>query len=260
MRRIIVAGNWKMNKTFQENVSFCCKLAGFASENKIDPVTSIICPPSPYLHTCREIFTRNNLYVGAQEISAHEFGAYTGEVSAPMLNSIGVEFCLVGHSERRQYHQETDSNINHKTKLLLSHGITPIVCIGEKEDERGQDKTEQVITSQLMTIFADIELTPKIDIVIAYEPVWAIGTGKTATPEMAQEVHGLIREWLTERYDKKTADSISVLYGGSIKPDNFASLLAQKDIDGGLIGGASLEIESYLELLKTGIKAAQESL
>ena len=258
MRRIVVAGNWKMFKTFQEMVSFCCKLAGYASEFEELPVTSIICPPFPYLHTSVEIFSATDVHIGSQDVSMHDFGAYTGEVSAPMLISMGIEYSLVGHSERRQYHQETDIEINLKVKILQSTGVVPIVCVGEKEQQRDEGKTDEVVTSQLETIFADIDIAADTNLIIAYEPVWAIGTGKTATPEMAQDVHKLIRDWLEIRYNKTIAERVSILYGGSIKPDNFAALLAQPDIDGGLIGGASLDIDNYLNLLQTGIKIAQE--
>jgi triosephosphate isomerase len=254
MRRIIVAGNWKMNKLSSEVSDFTNRLKEALKNLELNQVVPIISPPSLYLQQAHNDLTGTETLVAAQDVSKYDFGAYTGEISAPMLKSIGLEYSIVGHSERREYHRETDTLIGQKAQKLLDNNLIPIICIGEKENERDMGMTESVIMSQLKLVFAEIKKIDPAKIIIAYEPVWAIGTGKTATPEMAQEVHKLIRQWLSKKYTNDVAEKISILYGGSIKPSNFEELLRQKDIDGGLIGGASLKIEDYLSLLNTAIK------
>lgn len=192
--------------------------------------------------------------MGAQDVSSHKNGAYTGEVSAAQLRSLGIRYCIIGHSERRQYHAETDALIREKLLRLQENEIIPILCIGETLAQREQGSTKQVILSQLEGCFDEIEMPAGAEAVIAYEPVWAIGTGKTATASQAQEVHALIRDWLTSRFGSQTAQNIHILYGGSVKPDNIRELLAQKDIDGGLIGGAALQLDSYLAMLASALE------
>lgn len=254
MRNTIVAGNWKMNKSYSETVGFIQKLTEFLDSCNLTGVIPVICPPYVYLRDCINLSRKSKLIIAAQDVSSRVSGAYTGEVCAGMLSSIEVPYSLIGHSERREYHQETDEVIREKLIRLMDNGLIPVVCIGEKEEEREQGITSEVILKQLTTIFRDIELSDPYKIIIAYEPVWAIGTGKTATPEMAQEVHLLIRKWLIDNYATPFADNVSILYGGSIKPDNFEHLLDQPDIDGGLIGGASLRFDDYRDLLQIALK------
>jgi len=256
MRRIIVAGNWKMNKTRSEMQDFITNLVTELDSFEELLALPLICPPYVYLQESKRICGQSKLEIAAQDVSRYESGAYTGEISAPMLSSIGVSYCIIGHSERREYHNETDNEIRDKLLILRKERIVPIICVGEKLEEREKGTTSDTIISQLSEIFRDVEVNDPAEQIIAYEPVWAIGTGKTATPELAQEVHSLIREWLAERYSSDMAAGISILYGGSVKPDNFASLLQEPDIDGGLIGGASLALVDYLTLLKTGNRIA----
>ncbi|MFA5498222.1 MAG: triose-phosphate isomerase [Candidatus Cloacimonadia bacterium] len=257
MRRIIVAGNWKMNKTNQEVTDFFTQLKEEIKSLNLNNVSPIIAPPFIYLHNAQQIANDTEIKLSAQDISEHDFGAYTGEVSAPMLKSINVEYSIVGHSERREYHNEIDMQVGIKAQKLIDNGITPIICVGEKENEREMGMTESVILSQLKLIFDEMKAVDPTKIIIAYEPVWAIGTGKTATPHMAQEVHKIIRQWLAKNISNEAANQIPILYGGSVKPDNFEELLSQKDIDGGLIGGASLKIDDYMSLLNTATKISK---
>lgn len=182
----------------------------------------------------------------------HDSGAYTGEISAPMLNSMDIPYCIIGHSERRKYYHETDEMINTKLKQLHANEIVPILCIGETLVEREKDITKDVIISQLEGGLKGVSISDNV--VIAYEPVWAIGTGKTATPEQAQEIHSLIRNWLTEEYSVKVSENTSILYGGSMKPENVKELLQQSDIDGGLIGGAALDVSKFSQIVQTAME------
>ena len=250
MRKIVIAGNWKMNKGLSDTREFCKEVVSALSGMEMEAVVSIIAPAYPFLaEALRESFG-SSLLVAAQEVSLHDDGAYTGEVSATMLKSLNLPYCIIGHSERRQYHGESDANVQHKLLKLLTLGITPIVCIGETLTQRDANQTEAVVLAQLKGCLQEVQLKTGTEIIIAYEPVWAIGTGRTATPEQAQEVHALIRNWLKENYSELVAANLLVLYGGSVKPDNLVSLLACADIDGGLIGGASLKAKDYLEMLK----------
>lgn len=258
MKSLIVAGNWKMYKTRTEVTAFFNELTARLENQKLGEVTPLICPPYIYLSECASIAGQSNLKVAAQDVSMHQFGAYTGEISAPMLRSIDIGYCLIGHSERRKYHDETDDRVRVKLLKLLENDLIPIICLGEKEEERENGMTTRIITRQLESIFKDITINEPQRFIIAYEPVWAIGTGKTATPEIAQEVHSLIRGWLKSNYTQEIAEQLPILYGGSIKPDNFHELLKQPDIDGGLIGGASLKIDDYWSLLKTAIPIAEK--
>ncbi|MCL2064460.1 MAG: triose-phosphate isomerase [Candidatus Cloacimonetes bacterium] len=250
MKRFIIAGNWKMHKTKEECDNFFDCL-GILSDN----VTKIICPSFPLITIAEKKGREKNIKIGAQNVSEHAQGAFTGEVSAEIIHSIGVQYCIIGHSERRQYFNETDDLIQKKWMQLRKLNINPIICIGETLEQRENGKTIEVIKSQINQIFYDVELVNTEDLIIAYEPVWAIGTGKTATPEMAQEVHGYIRNLLCEHYWEK-ANDIPILYGGSVKSSNIKDLLIQKDINGALVGGASL-LSSEYELM---VKYASELL
>lgn len=253
MRKIIVAGNWKMNKDAGETAEFCRALRDGLAEHREAGVLPLVAPVYPFLAQAVEILKGSPAAIAAQDVSPHASGAYTGEVSAAQLASLGLTHCIVGHSERRQYHGETDMLIRDKMTLLRQHGIVPIVCVGETLAQREEGETHTVVLNQLNGCFDGLELAGGPEPVIAYEPVWAIGTGVTATSRQAQEVHLLIRAWLRKRFGIEAAERVPVLYGGSVKPDNFAELLSQPDIDGGLIGGASLKIADFLNLLDTAV-------
>lgn len=256
MRKIYIAGNWKMNKTFQEADEFLFNLGEYLEKESCDKVRAVIFPSFPYLELITDLSDTFSISSGAQNVSEFVSGAYTGEVSAEMLASMEVEYCLVGHSERRHIFSESSEMVNKKAKQLMANYVKPVVCIGETLEEREAGRTEEVILSQLAESLKDIEI--KGDLLIAYEPVWAIGTGKTATPEIAQEVHKLIRHWLEKHYGKGTAEETPILYGGSVKPSNLQQLLVEKDIDGGLTGGASLDIKSFTEMLEIAAKINKE--
>jgi triosephosphate isomerase len=247
----LIAGNWKMNGSFGDNKALLEEvLAGIKANPPACRVA--VCVPFPYFVQVQDYQDRSRdangeyqLNLGAQDVSAHERGAFTGEVSAGMLKEFGVRFCIVGHSERRQYHQETDAVVADKAKAALAHGITPIVCVGETLAQREAGKTEEVVKRQLAAVIHTNGHCIS-EIVVAYEPVWAIGTGKTATPEQAQQVHGLLKAQL--KAATPNFHRIAILYGGSMNAANAASLLAQPDIDGGLIGGASLKAADFLQI------------
>ena len=255
MRKIYIAGNWKMNKGLQETKNFLETVIPELNKLKLENVIPLIAPAYPFLEEALKASYGSCMQVSAQDVSVHSEGAYTGEVSAGMLASLGLKFCIVGHSERRQYHNETDATVNAKILKLFENHITPLVCIGETLQQREEGKTENVILSQLSGCLKNIKLVSGEEIILAYEPVWAIGTGKTATPSQAQEVHNLIRNWLKSNYSDKVAEKLSLLYGGSIKPGNLKELLDCEDIDGGLIGGASLKEEDFLEMVQIGMKS-----
>ena len=252
MRRIIIAGNWKMNKTYSESEEFLSEMANFTETKDLKNVDVVICTPALYLKLATGFAAKSKMFIGAQNVSNFDFGAYTGEISAPMLKAIECSFCIIGHSERRKYFGDTDDLVNAKLKILQQNKIIPIVCIGETLEEREAGITEDVVVNQLEGAFRNI--TVNNDVVIAYEPVWAIGTGKTATPAQAQEIHSLIRSWLIENYDHEIAENMSILYGGSVKPDNIKELLIQPDIDGGLIGGASLDMGKMKEMINIAVE------
>ncbi len=243
MSRKLIAGNWKMNGSLAANQAL---LKGLLSGLK-DPACDIaVCVPAPYLAQCQMLLSTSPVELGAQDVSQHELGAYTGEVSVAMLQDFGVRYVIVGHSERRQYHGETDAVVAAKAQRALAHGVTPIVCVGETLAEREAGKTEEVVKRQLAAV---IHLNGHCisEIVVAYEPVWAIGTGKTASPEQAQTVHAVLGAHLQAATTR--VDRIKILYGGSMNAANAASLLAQPDIDGGLIGGASLKAPDFLTII-----------
>ncbi|MCZ8252075.1 MAG: triose-phosphate isomerase [Hylemonella sp.] len=243
MSRKLIAGNWKMNGGLAANQTL---LKGILSGLK-DPACDIaVCVPAPYFAQCQALLATSPVELGAQDVSAHELGAYTGEVSVAMLKDFGVRYAIVGHSERRQYHGETDAAVAAKAQRVLANGVTPIVCVGESLAEREAGKTEEVVKRQLAAV---IHLNGHCisEIVVAYEPVWAIGTGKTATPEQAQAVHAVLRAQL--KAATPHPERVKILYGGSMNAANAAQLLAQPDIDGGLIGGASLKAPDFLTII-----------
>jgi triosephosphate isomerase (TIM) len=239
----LIAGNWKMNGNLAANQALIRAISSGANSASC---TVAICAPAPYLAQVQTLCAGSRLELGAQDVSRHSEGAYTGEVSAAMLKEFGVRFAIVGHSERRQYHGETDAIVAEKAKTALAHGITPIVCVGETSAEREAGKTEEVVKRQLAAVVhANGHCISEV--VVAYEPVWAIGTGNTATTDQAQQVHALLRAQLKAATEH--ADRVHILYGGSMNAANAASLLAQPDIDGGLVGGASLKAADFLQII-----------
>lgn len=247
MRKHIVAGNWKMNKTFEEADELINDIKDQLEGITLDRNTQvIICPPFPFLEMATDYSEESYFAVGAQNVSDQESGAYTGEVSAAMLESMELEYCIVGHSERRAYYHETDEIVARKVDQLLKHGISPIVCCGEVLEEREANRQFEVVKKQITDGLFHLTAEQFANIIIAYEPVWAIGTGKTATPEQAQEIHAFIRSLIAEKYGQAVADETSILYGGSCKPGNAKELFANPDVDGGLIGGASLKANDFI--------------
>ena len=208
----------------------------------------LVCVPAPYLAQCQQILTGSSIVLGAQDVSAQKSGAYTGEVAASMLTELGCAYVIVGHSERRAYHGETDVLVAEKAKQALTKGVRPVVCVGETLAQREAGQTALVVQTQLQAVLDALSDDELLNVVVAYEPVWAIGTGKTATPEMAQEVHAVLRAQLRAR-SEMLAEKICILYGGSMKPDNAKELLAMADVDGGLIGGAALKAEDFLAII-----------
>lgn len=244
MRKNIVAGNWKMNTTYAEGESLVKGIVEKRDVLKPD-VTLIIAPPFTHLCCLTGQLRDAGIGISAQNCADHESGAYTGEVSAAMLQSIGVEYCIIGHSERRQYYGETNPVLLEKVKLALKYTIIPIFCIGENLDEREKGKHVEVVNEQLQSVICQLPNAEFERIIIAYEPVWAIGTGKTATAAQAQEVHAHIRKILKEKFGS-AAENTPILYGGSCNPGNAPDLFSQPDIDGGLIGGASLKVNDFI--------------
>ena len=245
MRRKLIAGNWKMNGSIAANTVLLDGVRAGASGLAADLA---VCVPTPYLAQVQAALAGSAIAWGAQDLSLHAAGAYTGEVSGAMLRDFGCQFVIVGHSERRSLHGETDAIVVGKTLRALSFGLTPIVCVGEALEEREAGQTEQIVSTQLSAVLAAVDAVGKI--VVAYEPVWAIGTGKTATPEMAQQVHAQLRALLLKA-DPAAGAGVRLLYGGSMKPDNARDLLDMADIDGGLIGGAALKAEDFLAIARS---------
>jgi triosephosphate isomerase len=247
MRKKIVAGNWKMNTTLQEGVQLAKEVEALASQVNNGAVV-IVCTPYTHLSEVKKVISKVQL--GAENCADQESGAYTGEISVKMLSSVGVQYVIIGHSERRAYYHETNAILNKKVKLALASNLTPIFCIGEVLAEREAGKHFDVVKSQLSEGLFDLSEADFSKIVIAYEPVWAIGTGKTATSDQAQEIHKVIREAIAAKFGKTVADNTSILYGGSCNDKNAAELFANPDVDGGLIGGAALKAESFLGIVK----------
>ena len=247
-RKVIIAGNWKMNKTAAEGKALVTALKPLVAG--INDVEIVVCPTFTSLAAVVEAAKGSNVKVGAQNVHWAESGAFTGEISATMLKEIGVEYVIIGHSERRQFFGETDATVNSRTKAALAAGLIPLVCIGELLEEREGNRTEAVLDRQLRQGLAGMSVADMSKVVIAYEPVWAIGTGKTATPAMAQETHAFVRSVLKDMFGAAVAETVRIQYGGSMKPENAAELVAECDIDGGLIGGASLKADSFADLVK----------
>ena len=250
LRQAIIAGNWKMNKTRPEAKALIEELIPIAEKASCGV---IICVPYTNLETAVELTKGTNIKVGAENVHFKESGAYTGEISAAMLTEIGVEYVIIGHSERRQYFGETDETVNLRTKAALKAGLIPIVCVGELLWERECGITEEVVARQIKLDLWSLTAEQVKNVVIAYEPVWAIGTGLTATPEQAEEVCGFIRTQLAKLFDQATADAVTIQYGGSMNAKNAAELLAKPNIDGGLIGGASLKAEDFNVIVQAAV-------
>lgn len=253
MRKKIIAGNWKMNKTAGEGEALANAIKReLSAETKVDVV---LCPAFTAISAVSHAVSGSQIAIGAQNMHWEADGAYTGEISAAMLRDLYCRYVILGHSERRQYFGETDASVNKKTHAALAAGLKPIVCVGETLEEREADQIESVITTQINGGLAGLTSVQLKNVIIAYEPVWAIGTGKTATPEQAQDVHAMIRGLLAKLSDKATADSVRIQYGGSMKPGNAAELLSKPDIDGGLIGGAALDAQSFIDIVKAAADA-----
>lgn len=249
MRQTIVAGNWKMNATKETVNTLVLGILKGLSEVKNSKV--IVCAPFPYLSQVEALATHSQLNIGAQDLNVNASGAFTGEVSADMIKDFSVEYVVVGHSERRSLYGETDEIVADKVQVALDNGLTPLFCIGELLEERESGKTEVVVSRQINAVIAKVGIQAFQNIIIAYEPVWAIGTGVTATPQQAQDTHAFIRSLLAKN-DADIAQSTPILYGGSMNPANAVELIVCEDIDGGLIGGASLKSEDFLSICKAG--------
>ncbi|MDD5644213.1 MAG: triose-phosphate isomerase [bacterium] len=248
MRKPIIAGNWKLYKTISEAVEFVSELKGKVSG--VTDIDIVVCPPFTAVSKAADALRGSNIKVGAQDAHWEEEGAFTGEIAPSMLKEAGCSYVIIGHSERRAMFGETNQTVNKKLKAVLKTGLIPIVCVGEKLEEREKGITKDIVKNQVQGSLQGLKKEEMMNVVIAYEPVWAIGTGKTATPEQAQEVHAYIRELLSDLFDAELSAAVRIQYGGSIKPDNIKSLMSKKDIDGGLVGGASLKVESFEKLVK----------
>lgn len=247
MRTPIIAGNWKMNKNPKETAAFVAGLKGKLPDPS--KVEAVIGAPAVDLQTLLDGAAGTDLHVASENNYFEDAGAFTGETSPKVLAEMGVNYGIIGHSERRGYFHETDEDINKKAKALIANGLTPIICCGETLETRKANKFGEWVSGQIKAALKDLTADQVASLVIAYEPIWAIGTGETATPEQAQEVCHLIRETVADLYDQTTAENVRIQYGGSMKPANVKELMAQPDIDGGLIGGASLQPDSFIELL-----------
>ena len=257
MRKYLMAGNWKMNKTMSEAIVLTQQLCN-QYNRKWDNVDIVVCPPSIDIKSVYTVidFDKTKIAVGAQNVHWEESGAFTGEISIPMIKEAGCEFCIVGHSERREMFNETDTSVNLKVKALIEADIAPIVCVGESLSMRDSGDYIGFIVAQVRAALAGLDEADMKKVVIAYEPIWAIGTGRTATPEQAEEVCAAIRATIADMFDKGVADACRVLYGGSMNVGNVESLLAQPNIDGGLIGGAALQSDSFRQLIEAASKAS----
>uniref|UniRef100_A0A832LJW0 Triosephosphate isomerase n=1 Tax=Ignavibacterium album TaxID=591197 RepID=A0A832LJW0_9BACT len=249
MRRKVIAGNWKMNNDLQQSVTLIEELKSNLSNKSVN-CDVVICPPFTSLYEAKKIIDGSIIKLGAQNMFYEDSGAFTGEISAPMLKSVGCEYVILGHSERRTIFGEKDDMINKKVRKAISQNLKPILCVGETLEEREKDVTEKVVKRQIEKGLNYVTPDEVLSVIIAYEPVWAIGTGKTATPEQAQEVHEFIRKLLASMYSKDFAELIPIQYGGSVKPDNAKELLSQKDIDGALVGGACLKADSFMGIIE----------
>jgi triosephosphate isomerase len=246
MRIPFIAGNWKMHKTAAEARAFAEE---FKALYKDTDVKTAICAPFVHLALLKEAFAGTDIKVGAQNAHFEDQGAFTGEISVKMLENIGVDYCIIGHSERRQYFAETDETVNKKLKKLFEGPIVPILCVGEVLEERDAGREKEVVGGQIRADLAGLSADDVRKLVVAYEPVWAIGTGRTATPEQANEMCGYIREVISELYDDDVACDVTIQYGGSMKPANATELMAMEEIDGGLIGGSSLKADEFMQII-----------
>ncbi|MFH1413901.1 MAG: triose-phosphate isomerase [Candidatus Omnitrophota bacterium] len=250
MRKTIIAGNWKMYKIIAEAIELAngLKRALYKIDNQ--NIDVVLCPPFTALSEVQETLGDSVIQLGAQDVYWEDEGAFTGELSSKMLKDAGCNFVIIGHSERRKYFSETNETVNKKIRAALDSGLTPIVCVGETLEEREANKTFDVLEDHAKNGLKNISVDNVLKLVLAYEPVWAIGTGKTATPQQAQEAHKFIRDLLSELYNKEAAQSLRIQYGGSVKPENISELIKQPDIDGALVGGASLKIDSFAEIVR----------
>lgn len=246
MRRPLIAGNWKMNLNRAACVDLARRIAAAGDPSTVDVA---VCPSFVYLEAVAEALQGTTVGLAAQDVCDRASGAFTGEVSAEMLTDIGCRYVIVGHSERRQFFGDTDAWVFNKTRAALEHGLIPIVCVGETLDQRTAGRTQEVITTQFQGSLGGLTDEQMSQVVIAYEPVWAIGTGAVATPEQAEEVHADLRRLIENRYNAQIAAAVRIQYGGSVKPDNAAELLQQPNIDGALVGGASLKADSFLAII-----------
>jgi len=253
MRKPFVAGNWKMNTDSRTSIDLAERIASRSMDVAGQSATVAVCPPFVYLQAVTKALSASSIAVGAQDLYFEANGAFTGEISVSMLKEIGCIYCLCGHSERRHVIGETDELINKKATAAIGGGLLPILCVGELLDEREASKTNDVVTRQLKKGLAGLSAEKLSAVTIAYEPVWAIGTGLTATPEQAQQVHALIRKLLGQMYNPTLAEEIRILYGGSVKPGNAADLMSQKDVDGLLVGGASLKADDFLAIIEASV-------
>jgi triosephosphate isomerase len=251
-RRTLIAGNWKMNMTHLDAIGLVQKLVFSVPETALDTAEVVVLPPFTALRSVQTLVSGDKLTVGygAQDVSFHDSGAYTGEISGAMLAALGCSYVTVGHSERRQYHGEDDSLVAVKAQAAIRHGITPIVCVGENLEIRRSGGHVDYVRDQGATALDDLTAEHVAGIVLAYEPVWAIGTGEVATPDDAQEVCGALRQWLAGRFGTETADVVRILYGGSVKASNTAGILAGPDVDGALVGGASLDADEFAQICR----------
>jgi len=253
MRRPFVAGNWKMNTDSDTGVGLAKSVASGCSDIAGHRVSVAVCPPFVYLQSVAKALSSSSVAVGAQDVYIEDKGAFTGEISPMMLKDVGCTYVLCGHSERRHVIGEKDELINKKVMATIGGGLLPILCVGELLSERDAERTEEVVTGQLEKGLAGLSEEKVAAVTIAYEPVWAIGTGRTATPQQAQQVHQLVRKLLSRMYSAQLADEIRILYGGSVKPDNAAELMSEKDIDGLLVGGASLKADDFLAIIESAV-------
>lgn len=254
-RKKLIAGNWKMNETVPEAVVLAQEISNLMERDWLEMVDVAVCPPFVDLKPVKTVleFDRVDIALGAQNVYWEPAGAFTGEISIPMIKEIGCAFCIVGHSERRNLFGETNEDVNRKARALIEAGIAPIVCVGESLAVRDEGAYLDYVTAQVRAAFAGIDGDDARTTVVAYEPVWAIGTGRTATPEQAEEVCAAVRACLADLYDEATAAAMRILYGGSMNEGNAALLLAEADIDGGLIGGAALKAGSFIEIVKAAL-------
>lgn len=253
MRKTIIAGNWKMYKTIGQAIELANGLKRELFSVNGSDIDVVICPVYTALSEVAEVAANSNIGVGAQDCYWQDEGAFTGEISCPMIKDAGCQYVIIGHSERRQFFGETNDTVNKKLKAVLGHGLTPIVCVGESLAEREASRTFAVIEDHVRNGLAGITAEQAKKTVVAYEPVWAIGTGKVATPQQAQEVHAYIRDLLVKMFDKETAAQMRIQYGGSVKPDNIEELMRQTDVDGALVGGASLKVDSFADIVKKAL-------